>query len=87
MLSVTNSALEYLHDSLHSFSGDDAGDKCFRITPKEDQSLGLSYTEPAESDTNYSFKDQVVLALPKDLQDVCAGKTLDVNENGGLELA
>ena len=87
MLSVTNSVLEHLHDSLASVSAADVDDKCFRITPQSGESLGLSYSEPAASDTTYTFKDRVVLALPKDLEDVCSGKTLDINESGGLELA
>lgn len=87
MLSVTDSALEHLHNSLAAVSADDVIEKCFRITPQSGESLGLSYTEPAASDTTYTFNDRVVLALPKDLEGVCTGKTLDVNEHGGLELA
>ena len=86
MFSVTDTALENLHDSLHAFSADNAGSKCFRIIPTDARSLGLSYSEPAVSDTTYTFKDRVVLALPKELEDFCSEKTLDINDDGKLEL-
>lgn len=87
MLSVTNSALQQLHQSLAAVSEGNNSEKCFRIMPKDDRNLTLEYSMPAESDTTFDFQDRTVLAVPKELEDVCSDKNLDVNQDGKLELA
>jgi hypothetical protein len=87
MLTVTNAALEQLHDSLAAVSDGDDSEKCFRIMPKDDSNLTLNYSSPATSDTTYKFNDRMVLAIPKELEDFCSGKNLDVNADGRLEIA
>ena len=71
---------------LDAVSQEDTEGKCFRITPRNGDTLGLSYSEPVENDTTFTFNGRVVLALPKGLEDFCSGKKLDVNEDGKLEL-
>lgn len=87
MLSVTNSALKQLHQSLQSVSDTDEESKCFRIMPKDNTSLTLNYSEPAANDTTFEFEGKVVLAVPKELEEFCTDKSLDVNSEGRLELA
>ena len=85
MLSVTDPALKQLHDTLADAPGED--EKCFRIVPKDAATLTLAYMEPEASDATFEFKGQTVLALPEELKDYCADRSLDVNDDGKLELA
>ena len=87
MLSVTNSALKQLHHSLQAVSDTEEESKCFRIMPKDKTSLTLNYSEPAANDTTFEFEGKVVLAVPKELEEFCNDKSLDVNSEGRLELA
>jgi hypothetical protein len=87
MLSVSNSALKQLHQSLQAVSDtEDDNTKCFRIMPKDKTSLTLNYSEPAANDTTFEFEGAVVLAVPKELEEFCNDKNLDVNSEGRLEL-
>lgn len=87
MLSVSNTALKQLHQSLQAVSDADEDTKCFRITPKDQSSLTLNYSEPAANDTTFEFEGKVVLAVPRELEEFCNDKSLDVNSEGRLELA
>ncbi len=88
MLSVTSSALKQLHQSLQAVTdAEDESTKCFRITPKDQSSLTLNFSEPAANDTTFEFEGKVVLAVPKELEEFCDDKSLDVNSEGRLELA
>ena len=87
MLSVTDPALKQLHSTLADAPDGAEGDKCFRIVPKDAATLTLAYMEPEKSDATYEFDGQTVLALPDELKDYCADRSLDVNEDGKLELA
>ena len=87
MLSVTDSALQQLHDSLATRSKGNNSEKCFRIMPKDDRNLTLEYSIPADRDTTFDFKDRTVLAVPKDIEDIFSNKNLDVNDDGQLEIS
>lgn len=87
MLSVSNAAMEQLSDRLQSVSSGDEDARCFRIVPKDETNLALSLTEPAPSDTTFEHGGNTVLAVPKELNDLCGDKSLDVNDDGKLELA
>lgn len=87
MLSVTDPALQQLHDSLVAISDENSSEKCFRIMPKDDRNLTLEYSVPADSDMTFDFNERTVLAVPKELEDICSNKNLDVNQEGKLELA
>jgi hypothetical protein len=87
MLSVTDPALKQLHDTLTDAPGADDGDKCFRIVPKDAATLTLAYMEPEATDATFEFEGQTVLALPDELKDYCADRSLDINDDGKLELA
>ena len=84
MLSVSNPALQQLHGSLPEST---QANKCFRIVPKDEANLTLKYMEFAESDTTFEYQERPVLALPRDLVPLCKNKTLDLNNQGQLELA
>lgn len=86
MLSVTDPALKQLHDTLSDAPGSD-DEKCFRIVPKDAATLTLAYMEPEATDATFEFEGQTVLALPEELKEYCAERSLDVNDDGKLELA
>lgn len=83
MLSVSTPALEQLHSSLLASVDQD---KCFRIVPEDAASLTLKYTEVEATDKTFDFKGRTVLALPSELENYCADKALDINDDGKLEL-
>jgi hypothetical protein len=87
MLSVSNAAMEQLSDTLQSVSGDTDEELCFRIIPKDATSLTLSLTAPEPTDRTFDHDGTTVLAVPQELDQFCANKSLDVNEDGKLELA
>ena len=87
MLSVSNAAMQHLHQSLTSIANSEAAGKCFRIVPKENRYLTLSLAEPAPSDKTFEFEGDTVLALPQELKTFCSDKSLDLDENGKLELS
>jgi hypothetical protein len=84
MLSVSTPALQQLHSSLMASTDPD---KCFRIIPKDAANLTLKYMELQEDDRTFEFDGRTVLALPKELEPICANKLLDINDRGALELA
>ena len=84
MLLVSNPALQQLHGSLPESTH---ANKCFRIVPRDEANLTLKYMEVADSDTTYEYQERTVLALPKELSPLCENKTLDLNNEGQLELA
>jgi hypothetical protein len=43
--------------------------------------------EVADSDTTFEYQERTVLALPEELSPLCENKTLDLNNEGQLELA
>lgn len=87
MLSVTDAAMQHLYDSLTSAANADLGGRCFRIVPTDDNNLRLSLAKPVPGDATYDYEGSTVLALPTELQEFCSDKSLDVDENGRLELA
>lgn len=87
MLSVSNAAMLQLHNALQSVAGSEEDQRCFRIVPRDEKNLGLSLASPAPTDKTYEFEGATVLAVPKELDGVCDGKSLDVNDDGKLELA
>lgn len=87
MLAVTNAALEKLHESLAAAPDGDDSERCFRMTPRDEANLTLSYAVPATSDTTYKFNGHTVLAVPMELEKFCAGRSLDINDDGELEIA
>jgi hypothetical protein len=87
MLSVSNAAMVQLSSKLQSMSegGEDA--RCFRIVPRDESNLALNLMEPAPGDTTFQHNGSTVLAVPEELNDFCSDKSLDVNDDGKLELA
>ena len=63
MLSVTDSALDKLQNSLQP-SNDNS--KCFRIVPKDHATVTLRYMEYKDSDETFDKNGRTVLALPED---------------------
>jgi hypothetical protein len=87
MLSVSNAAMTQLSNTLQSVSDGDDDARCFRIVPKDETNLTLSLAKPTPTDMTFEHDGNTVLAVPEELHDFCDGKSLDVNDDGKLELA
>jgi hypothetical protein len=55
--------------------------------PKDDANLKLKYMKVEDSDTIFEYEGHTVLALPRELIGFCENRSLDVNDEGQLELA
>jgi len=87
MLSISNSAMQHLHDALQSVATSSDDGRCFRIIPKDGGNLMLSLAEPTPTDKKFEFDGNTVLAVPAELQEFCADKSLELNKDGKLELS
>lgn len=87
MFSITDAAMQHLYNSLSSSTDPEPGGKCFRIVRTDDNNLRLNLEKPVPGDATYDYEGSTVLALPTELQEFCSDKSLDIDENGKLELA
>ena len=84
MLSVSNPALQQLHNSLPESVN---ANMCYRIMPHDDSNLTLMYLTVEDGDRTYEYQERTVLALPRELAPLCENKRLEINDEGQLELA
>jgi hypothetical protein len=87
MLELTDAAKQTLHKSLQTADADAHQGKCFRIVPKDDQSLTLALARPAPSDSVFEHEGDTILALPKALEPFFDDKSLDIDAAGKLKLS
>jgi hypothetical protein len=87
MLELTDAAKKTLHKSLQTADADEHQGKCFRIVPKDDQSLTLRLATPAPSDSVFEHEGDSILALPKALEPYFEDKSLDIDSAGKLMLS
>ena len=84
MLTVTDAALNHLHNALAQSNAVDAA--CFRITVSGEDSLGLIVQEPEASDRTFECQGDTVLATPEPLLDLLSERVLDLDQDGQLVL-
>ena len=87
MLTVTEPVLEQLDKAISKASDREKEGKCVRLVKGDEAGLALKLQTPEEDDTTYEFEGRTVLAVPEDCQEVCADKTLDINQDGKLILS
>lgn len=87
MLSITDAAMQHLYQSLTALTSAEIGEKCFRLVLTDDRKLTLNLAVPVASDATFEYEGNTVLALPSELQELCSGKKLDIDENSKFELA
>ena len=86
MLEVSKRVKNRLHESLNGSGNPDLDDKCFRMVPTaHEHFLTLKVAEPRDDDDTYDHDGRTVLAVPRDLQQKCANKRLQVGSGGRLE--
>lgn len=87
MLTVTEPVLKQLDKAIAKADGPEADSKCVRLVRGEQAGLALKLQTPKDDDTTYEYAGRTVLAVPESCADICADKTLDINEDGRLILA
>lgn len=87
MLTVTEPVLEQLDKAISKASDTEKENKCVRLVKGEEAGLALKLQEPAEDDTTYEYEGRTVLAVPDNTAQICADKTLDINQDGKLVLS
>lgn len=87
MLTVTNPVLEQLDKAVTKANEDDSNDKCVRLVRGEEAGLALKLQAPEDDDTTYEYEGRTVLAVPESCVEICADKTLDINNDGRLILS
>lgn len=83
MLTVTNSALQHLHQAIDKAESQDG---CFRMVAKGDNTVGLLLEAPAEGDETFEHEGATVLAMPQTLKEPLSQRILDIDEGGQLVL-
>lgn len=84
MLTVTESALEFLATAVGDIDDSKLQNACFRIVPAESGGLTLTIDKPQPSDTEYERDGVTVLVLSEEMQTHCDGRTLDSDDTGSL---
>lgn len=87
MLTVTEPVLEQLDKAIAKASDADTDDKCVRLVKGEQAGLALKLQAPEQDDTTYEYEGRTVLAVPENCAEICADKTLDINQDGKLILS
>lgn len=87
MLNVTQPVLEQLDKAIAKADDPDGEKRCVRLVRGEQAGLALKLQTPKEGDTTFEYEGRTVLAVPESCADICADKTLDINEDGRLMLA
>lgn len=87
MLQLTESAKEKLHASLNRSEGISDEDKCFRIVPKDEKTLTLTLAEPDSTDSTFTHRGQVILALPEALEPLFKDRSLDIDAGGNITVS
>jgi hypothetical protein len=86
MFQLTEAAGAQLHKSLAGNRMSEHEGKCFRVVPKDDNSLTLTLAKPTSSDSTFEHDGAVVLAVPKAIRPFFKDKSLDIDSSGKLKL-
>ncbi len=86
MLQITDSAMRLCRRTVQQLAGAQTNSKCLRLL-KESGRVAISFEMPRNDDRIVHHNGQSVLAVPDDVADDLAGKTLDLAEDGKLVIA
>lgn len=85
-MTVTEEAIKHFHNSMKTLAPDAETEKCIRLKPGRRTGLVLAFERPAPTDKMFKKDDRVVFAVPRKISQICADKTLDMDEHGKLSL-
>lgn len=83
MIQITNNAMALCHDTVRQLASVQMNSKCLRLL-KQDGCVSISFEMPRNEDMIVHHKGLSVLAVPEDVADDLAGKTLDLAGDGNL---
>lgn len=86
MLTVTDAALQHLHNALSRSATRDADSNCFRMTIQDNDTVGLRVQQPESDDHTFECEGATVLATPESLSELLSERVLDLDEQGQLVL-
>jgi hypothetical protein len=78
MLTVTDAALQHLHDALSEANA--VEDACFRFTRQAGDAVGLIVQDPESDDQTFECHGDTVLAAPQPLVELLSTKVLDLDD-------
>ena len=81
MLNITNNALDICRTTVRQLAGAQANSKCLRMILQE-SGISMSLEVPRNSDEIVHHGGLSVIAVPGDVADKVAGRTLDVANDG-----
>jgi len=87
MLTVTEPVLEQLDKAISKAGDTEQATRCVRLVKGEEAGLALKLQAPEADDTTYEYAGRTVLAVPESCAEICADKTLDINQDGKLVLS
>jgi len=76
MIRITNDAMMRCHDTVQQLAGAQTDSKCLRLL-KRDGGVSISFEVPRNEDTIVHHDGQSVLAVPAEVAEQLAGRTLD----------
>jgi hypothetical protein len=82
MITVTPAARTRLAEALDNIEEPTPDEACFRIVRGQEDQLTLAVGVPNEEDVKIEEQDKTVLAIAPTIAEVCADRTLDVEEGG-----
>lgn len=83
MIQVTNNAKALCRDTVRQLDGAQARTKCLRLL-KQDGRVSISFEIPRNEDRIVRHNGLSVLAVPEEVADDLAGKTLDLARDGNF---
>ena len=86
MIQVSNGAIAVCSATVQQLSGAQTNSKCLRLL-KQDKSISISFEVPRSEDKIVHHKGLTVLAVPADVADDLAGRTLDLAPDGNFVIA
>jgi hypothetical protein len=86
MIRITDNAMAVCRDTVHQLAGAQTNSKCLRLLKRKGR-VSISFEVPRNNDTIVHHGGQSVLAVPGEVADELAGKTLDLADDGSLVIA
>jgi hypothetical protein len=86
MIQITDDAMTLCRRTVQQLAGAQSNSKCLRLL-KHKGRVSVSFEMPRSDDTIVHHRGQSVLAVPGDVADDLAGKTLDLTDDGSLVIA
>lgn len=86
MLNITDNALDICKATVRQLAGAQANSKCLRIILQE-SGISISFEMPRSTDEIVHHGGLSVIAVPDNVADALAGKTLDVANDGQFTIS